>query len=247
MNTTDRSVGQDPNDWFYTLHDSMWLAPDEQGEDEASFIKKVLKLEEGQRILDAPCGAGRVAFHLAKMGCQVTGIDLRATFIERTQRRFLREGLTGEFTVMDLRDLNFTEAFDGICNWGGSFGYFTDAENSDVLRRYVKALRSGGRIVIDQVNREGILRRFTAEFHPSDRMTHLNRWDRKTQRIITERILDGKQDARNMSSMRLYTRNQMEQLFEQVGLDVEGVYGSLSGDDCRRSSRRMYTVGRKTA
>jgi tRNA U38,U39,U40 pseudouridine synthase TruA len=46
--------------------------------------------------------------------------------------------------VGDLRGLDFNEEFEGVYNWGGSFGYFSDEENADVLRRYVRALRPGG-------------------------------------------------------------------------------------------------------
>ncbi|MEE8374347.1 MAG: class I SAM-dependent methyltransferase [Dehalococcoidia bacterium] len=233
------------DEWFATLDDSMWLRPDEQGRDEAAFVKRVLRLRKGQSVLDAPCGAGRVACHLAKMGCRVTGVDLKGAFVGRAQERFHKEGLAGRFAVMDLRHLDFTGEFDGVVNWGGSFGYFTDAENVDVLGRYAKALRPGGRIVIDQPNRERVLRNFVAEMHPSERMTHRTRWDEKAQRVITERILDGKNDPRNASSMRLYTPGQIGRLFERVSLDVEGLRGSLFGDTYRRSSRRMIVVGRK--
>lgn len=233
------------DEWFYTLDNALWLRPDEEGRDEAAFIKRVLKLRKGQSVLDAPCGAGRLAYHLAKMGCSVTGVDLRAAFVERARRRFLNEDLAGEFVVMDLRHLDFTEEFDGICNWGGSFGYFNDAENLDVLRRYARALRPNGRIVIDQVNRERLLRNFAAVMHPSERVTALNRWDKRAQRVITEDILDGRKDPRNMSSMRLHTPRQMRLLFESAGLDLVEMHGSLSGNALARSSRRIYFVGRK--
>jgi SAM-dependent methyltransferase len=233
------------DEWFYTLDDTLWLRIDEECREEAAFIKRVLRLRKGQSVLDAPCGAGRVAYHLAKMGCWVTGVDLRAAFVERAQRRFLNEDLAGEFKVMDLRHLDFIEDFDGICNWGGSFGYFNDAENLDVLRRYARALQPNGRIVIDQPNREGLLRNFMAEVHPSEGRTYLNRWDKKTQRIITERILDGRNDPGNVSSVRLYTPQQMRLLFEGAGLDLVEMHGSLSGNSFVRSSRRIYFVGRK--
>ena len=56
------------DEWFYTLDDALWLRADEEGRDEAAFIKRVLRLRKGQSVLDAPCGAGRVAYHLAKLG-----------------------------------------------------------------------------------------------------------------------------------------------------------------------------------
>lgn len=49
--------------------DTLWLTPDNIGTDEATFIKRALRLRKGQRVLDAPCGADRIAVHLAKAGC----------------------------------------------------------------------------------------------------------------------------------------------------------------------------------
>jgi cyclopropane fatty-acyl-phospholipid synthase-like methyltransferase len=62
-------------DWFRTLSDDLWLPPDEVGEDEARFIRGALRLRRGQRVLDAPCGAGRIGVHLALAGCDVTGVE----------------------------------------------------------------------------------------------------------------------------------------------------------------------------
>ena len=75
-------------DWFETMEDRFWLHPDDVGGAEARFILKALHLRPGDAVLDAPCGAGRVSFHLARAGCVVTGIDLRRTFIRRARRRF---------------------------------------------------------------------------------------------------------------------------------------------------------------
>ena len=47
-----------PRNWFETVEDRVWLPPDAQGEQEALFIRKALHLRKGQRVLDAPCGAG---------------------------------------------------------------------------------------------------------------------------------------------------------------------------------------------
>jgi cyclopropane fatty-acyl-phospholipid synthase-like methyltransferase len=238
-------------DWFETMEERHWLLPvhriqirNEKGEEEARFIKKALRLRKGQRVLDAPCGAGRIAFHLAGAGCAVTGVDLRSQFVNRARRRFRTEGLQGKFKVMDLRSLEFEQEFDGAFNWGGSFGYFSERENLELLRRYARALRPGGRVLVDQVYREYILRHFAPEKPRGDVLVR-NYWDKDTQRIISRRIVNGRNDPKNMSSMRLYTRRETEQFFEQAGLVVDAFYGSFSGEQFRRSSPRMITVGRK--
>jgi cyclopropane fatty-acyl-phospholipid synthase-like methyltransferase len=231
--------------WFETMDTSLWLPPDEQGEEEARFIRRALRLRKGQSVLDAPCGAGRIAVHLARSGCVVTGIDLREAFIKRARRRFRRSRLSGIFQVADLRDLAVDGVFHGILNWFGSFGYFSEAENLDVLRRYVRALRPGGRLLIDAINRERILRHFVAEQRTENVITRCS-WDADAQRVIARRTIDGVDDPRNMSSMRLYTPAQMKRLLSSVGLTVERLCGSHHGDAYTRSSRRMIVVGRKT-
>lgn len=232
-----------PN-WFETMEERHWLLPDQEGEEEARFIKKALRLRKGQAVLDAPCGAGRIAFHLDCQGCAVTGVDLRPQFVNRARLRFRKEGLDGRFRVMDLRSLDFKEEFDGVFNWGGSFGYFSDKENLELLRLYARALRPGGRLLIDQVYREYILRHFMPEKRRGEVIVR-NFWDKDTKRIISRRIVDGRNDPKNMSSMRLYTFRETKELFKQACLVVEAFYGSFQGEKFRRSSPHLIAVGRK--
>ena len=146
------------SDWFETMEDRFWLPPDHVGEREAQFILKALHLRRGDAVLDAPCGAGRVSVHLARAGCVVTGFDLRKAFIRRARRRFRSAGLHGTFRALDLRRLNADNQFEGILNWAGSFGYFAAAENSQLIAAFVRALRPGGYLLIEQPNREHLLR-----------------------------------------------------------------------------------------
>lgn len=232
------------DDWFKTMDDRFWLMPDRVGQDEAAFIERALTLQKGHHVLDAPCGAGRILFHLANAGYSLTGLDLRSSFIERARARLDRAGLQASLFVMDIREMSFSDRFHGIYNWGGSFGYFPDKDNKEILRRYAGALRRGGRLLVHQVNREYVLRHFRAE-RELEGYTRHNSWDRRTQRIISERTADGITEARNRSSMRLYTPGQMRSLLEEAGLVVDRMYGSIQSDNYRKSSEWMIVVGRK--
>ena len=230
--------------WFETLDDDLWFPADDAGFQEVGFIKRVLRLRRGHQVLDAPCGAGRIAIHLAKAGCHVTGVDRNNRFIDRARATFHRERLTGTFVVNDLRQIEFSAAFHGVVSWFASFGYFSDSENAALLHRYARALRRGGRLLIDQPNREHILRNFE-RVHVEGRIVMRGRWDQKAQRLIVRRVIDGTQAPRNTSSMRLYTPRQMQALYEHAGLVLEDLYGSEDGDGYTRSSPRMISVGRK--
>ncbi|HUT25286.1 MAG TPA: class I SAM-dependent methyltransferase [Sumerlaeia bacterium] len=240
-------------EWFHTFEDSLWTSAQERVED-ARFVKRALRLRRGQTVLDVPCGKGALAMPLARLGCRVTGVDLRPSFVAAARRQFRREGLAGRFLAMDMRDLDFEGEFAAVFNWFGSFGYFTDAENLDVLRRFARGLRPGGRVLIDQVNRERILRHFIPErrFEPTGTegrasLVHIrNRWDGETERVesVWTALKHGKR-TRSPLSMRLYTPAQLERLFERVGLSVERAYGNWQGAPWSRSAKRLALVGRK--
>jgi SAM-dependent methyltransferase len=231
-------------DWFETMEDRFWLQPDDVGGEEARFILGALRLRRGDAVLDAPCGAGRVSVHLARAGCIVTGIDLRHSFVRRARRRFRLAGLHGTLRVLDLRRLDMEGQFDAILNWAGSFGYFSDAENARLVAAYARALRPGGRLLIEQPDREHLLRHFQPVMRIGS-VTLRNRWDARNQLVVTRRFESGAEDRRNRSSMRLYTPAQMRGLFEFGGLIVEQVQRSLVFDAYGESAPRMVTVGRK--
>jgi len=196
------------SNWFETMDHGFWLHPDEVGQKEAEFILNVLHLRRGDAVLDAPCGAGRVTFHLARAGCAVTGLDLRSAFIRRARRRFRAAGLRGTFRVLDLRLLNVEKQFHGILNWAGSFGYFSEAENAQLIAAYARALRPGGYLIVEQANRERILRHLQPVVRAGG-VVYRSRWDARKQQMMTRRIENGVDDHRNCSVMRLYTPAQM--------------------------------------
>jgi SAM-dependent methyltransferase len=231
--------------WFETMEDRFWLHPDDVGGEEARFILGAIGLRPGDAVLDAPCGAGRISLHLARAGCVVTGIDLRDTFIRRARRRFRAAGLHGTFRALDLRRLDMEGQFDGVLSWSGSFGYFSETENARLVGAYVRALRPGGRLLIEQPDREHLLRHFQRVMLVGS-FTVRNRWDARNQRVVSRRSESGVEDRRNSSSMRLYTPAQMRALFERQGLIVEQVQRSLVFEsEYGRSVPRMVTVGRK--
>jgi len=181
---------------------------------------------------------------LALAECILTGLDIRRGFLARARKRFRAEALSGTFVAGDMREIEWCCEFDGIYNWGGSFGYFDDAANADVILRYARALRPGGRLVIEQPNRENILRDFRHEVRTEKRVSR-NRWDRRRERVESKYFVRGMHRPEDRSSMRLYTPGQMCALYERAGLAVECVYGDLRGSRYSRSGQKMIVVGRK--
>lgn len=75
----------------------------------------------GARALEYGCGPGSRAFHLARNGAHVVGIDISPVAIEQATARGRAEGLADrlEFRVMDAEALDFRDGeFDLVCGSG---------------------------------------------------------------------------------------------------------------------------------
>ena len=217
--------------------------------EEARVLRKVLKLRKGSRVADVPCGDGRISLELARAGCWVVGVDACESSVRRARRRFRTAGLPGTLHLGDMRDLRLPGEFNAVINWWGSFGYFDEDTNRQVLRGFADILKPGGRVLVDQVNRERVLRQFMKKNVLEDhgvRVTTRNSWDAKRPRINGSWLFErGGRRARRRSSIRLYTPSEMRALMESAGLTLEFICDGKTGLPFTRGSRRMSAVGRK--
>ncbi|MGI9499638.1 MAG: bifunctional 2-polyprenyl-6-hydroxyphenol methylase/3-demethylubiquinol 3-O-methyltransferase UbiG [Geminicoccaceae bacterium] len=71
---------------------------------------------QGLRVLDIGCGGGLLSEPLARMGADVTGIDLAPAHIEGAKRHADEAGLVIDYRVAAVEDLvNGVERFDLVC------------------------------------------------------------------------------------------------------------------------------------
>lgn len=70
------------------------------------------------RVLDYGCGMGNLAFAAAERGCSVLALDSSAAAIAHIQQRAVRELVSVEGTLADLRDYEVNEDFDAVVSIG---------------------------------------------------------------------------------------------------------------------------------
>jgi len=132
-----------------------------RSDDEAVEVVRLLDLRPGARVLDAPCGHGRIANRLAATGAEVVGVDASERFVAEARRQAERQGLAVDYRVGDLRRLPVDGPFDAAVCWFNSFGYFDDDENRQVLAEFHRVLAPGGALVVDALHHDGFVRHFT--------------------------------------------------------------------------------------
>jgi SAM-dependent methyltransferase len=111
-------------------------------------------------LLDVPCGFGRHTLPLARAGYRVVGVDRAPPLIDEAKRRAGDERWP-KLVRADYRDLPFAdESFDAALTLFSSLGYLGDEEDTRALAEIGRVLRPGGRLVIEIMHRDLLVRRF---------------------------------------------------------------------------------------
>ena len=213
------------------------------------IVKRLLRLCPGQRVLDVPCGMGRIAVPLAEKGLRVTGVDFTAPYLRRAREAAKTAGVAARWVCRDMRRIDFREEFDAAFNWFGSFGYFSDRDNLAYTRRVRAALKPGGGFLVEGLNKTWLVRHLrpgSEETIGGVRVIHRSRWDARHSRVRDLWTFSrGRRVERHRISMRIYSGPEMRTLLRAAGfLDVE-LYGYPPLGRLTRHSRRLIAVGRR--
>lgn len=233
-----------PADWWRTLFNSLYLRTDgDVVENERNTVREVdlliqaTGLEPGDRVLDLCCGQGRHCLELARRGFKhITGIDRSRYLVRLARKRAGSAGSTVSFREGDARRIRLPEgSFHCVAILGNSFGYF-DSEESDVavLEAAKRVLRPGGTLALDLVDGDWMRHNFEPRSWE---------WIDQNHFVCRERSLAG--DGRRLVSRevivhaergvivdqfyaeRLYTREQVFDLLDSVGLQAVRLHGAV--------------------
>jgi len=107
-----------------------------------------LGIRKGLKVLDLGCGDGTTALPAAKLGADVTGVDIARNLVEAGNRRAKEAGLTNlRFQEGDATNLVGLDdkSFDLVVS---IFGAMFAPKPHDVAKEMVRVTRPGGRIVM---------------------------------------------------------------------------------------------------
>ena len=227
-----------PDGWDF-VQDGFF--PPEKTKLEVDFIDSFAQKHGYKKILDVPCGTGRISLELAKNGYSITGIDFNPNMLKIARERL--GSLDAEFIEGDMRNLPYKGEFDMItCMWG-SFGYFSDEENFAFLASAASALRPGGAMVMDAILIEGLMR----SYRPLDTRKLAGGFliEERDFDIITSRInvewtfLSEEKKFTRTSSIRLYTYRELIAMFEKAGFTKFLPYGGYNGEKFSLKNLRL--------
>lgn len=211
--------------------------PEERNKREAKYLDSLIKFMEKKtktsyhKVLDIPCGTGRIDKHLRKYGYEVYGIDLNSNFIRKVKKNDKKH--SSNYVKADMRSFKLPHKFDFIISWSASFGYYDDKQNLATLKSISKHLNKNGVLLLDVPNKEWRLANTNPdsweieEFPDVSRLTNSSiiRKGAKTFLLFKNKVYlkNGKDlilKRDQTSPIRLYTDKEITDLLRKAGLSV---------------------------
>ena len=155
-----------------------------------NFVDR-LGLKPGSKVLDVACGTGNLAIPAARLGANVTGVDIAPNSVEQARTNAAREGLTAQFDEGDAEALPYADAsFDAVITMFGAMF----APRPDLVAAELKRVtKPGGLIAMANWTPTGFIGqmfKLTASYvPPPPGMTSPVLWGKED--VVRERFGDG--------------------------------------------------------
>jgi SAM-dependent methyltransferase len=236
----------DVDDYMYFYGEQL---TDERTDAEVGALVRLLELDSPKKILDLACGFGRHSNRLAALGHKMTGVDLTPGFLEIARRDAIQRKVEVQYQQGDMRTIAFEDKFDCVMLLFSAFGYFKDEENQKVMINLEKALKPGGIVIFDTLNRDEFLKEMRPFFvmeKEGNLMIDRTYFDSLQGRLYNKRIVfrDGVRKDKPLFT-RLYNPQEIKALVTQAGLELQNLYGGWDGSEFSSGSHRMVVIARK--
>jgi SAM-dependent methyltransferase len=223
---------------------------DARAREQALAAAQLAGCPAGGDILDAPCGFGRHTLPLAAAGYRAVGVDRAQTLIDEAKRRAGGERWP-KLVRADYRELPFADAsFDAALNLFSSLGYLGDEEDTRALAEIGRVLRPGGRLLVELMHRDRLVRFFTEQdWHLMGEgrlLLEQRGFDpvagiaQTTQTLIEP---NGGRDSRTFS-IRVYTATELLAMLERAGFAEARCHGDLQGGPFATDTRLVVVARR---
>ena len=239
--------------WWQSFFDADYLkiwggfVTGDRTRQEAADLWQLLGLKNGSRVLDAPCGYGRLSRALAERGAVVTGVDQSEFRIDEGERT--RDGLSSaqlRYLRHDLRVPLGEGGFDAAINMYSSLGYGTEEDDVAMLATLRGAVRPGGLVLVETNHRDAAVALLSRGGSLSTRLSdgtlvvEQPRLDALAGRVETCWYWSGPNGSGSKpASIRVYTATELIRLMERAGLRFRSAHRGCSPDPFHAAGPEM--------
>jgi ubiquinone/menaquinone biosynthesis C-methylase UbiE len=226
------------------------LERQDEAESQAMAAARLARCPDRGDVLDVPCGFGRHSVPLARAGYRVVGVDRSDALLAEARRRAGGERWP-KLARADYRELPFSdESFDAALNLFTSLGYLGDEQDTEVLAEICRVLRPGGRLVIETMHRDQLVRQFREQdwrLLGAGRLLLEQRTFDAASGLAqtTQTLIDnaGERDSRSFS-VRVYTATELLAMLTRAGFEDARCHGDMTGAPFTTDTRLVVVARR---
>ena len=221
-------------DWFNSENYLKVYSHRNQAEAErlVELITKNINFKPNSAMLDMACGSGRHAIAFAKMGFDVTAVDLSQRLISEAKKNAVQTGVKIDFVLSDILEYETSKEFDLVINLFTSIGYFeNDDENYAVMEKAFNLLKQGGYFILDYFNKDFLLKNLipTSVFSENGLKITQNRSIEET-RVVKKITIENEGHIEEFyESVRLYSYDDIVSYIKKAGFTISKQYGDYFG------------------
>ncbi len=200
-------------------------------------------LKPGKTVADFGCGPGLYAQRLAKSGAAVTGVDFSANSIEYARGQAEEAGLGIQYVVADYLKYEPSETFDLIIMIMCDFCALSPAQRATMLKKFKSALKTGGQVLLDVYSLSAFNEKAEAAYveknqldgfwSPNDYYAFVHQFKYVAEKVTLDKytIVEPNRQRTVYNWLQHYSVETLTKEFEDSGLSVKKILGSVAGDD----------------
>jgi SAM-dependent methyltransferase len=216
------------------------------------FIEKTQSPKKREKILDVCCGIGRHSVELAARGYRVTGVDVSDVYLEMAAARAKRRKVKVALEKFDMRKIPYRGEFDSALLMWTSFGYFeNEKDDLRALRAISRALRPGGKFIIDVINRDWLIKNFQPHSWMELKdgfMLERREFNSATSRMNSEWLFvhkGSKKIERKAITLRVYSLHELTDVIGRAGMEPVALFGDRENVMPAPDHRMLEVLARK--
>ena len=204
--------------------------------------------------LDLACGTGSLTLELAKMGIDVYGVDASEEMLSAAQEKAYESNIDTLFLCQKMQELDLYGTIDTCVCSLDSINHMTDiADVQKTFERVSLFMNKGGLFVFD-VNTVYKHREILSDntfVYDTDNVYCVWQNSLKENNIVdidlTFFVPDGESYQRYDESFseRAYTQDELTELLNNAGFEVQAVYGDMGFNEPRDNEQRVIFVAKK--
>lgn len=226
----------------------------------AQYVKDIAKLRDGDSVLDAGCGLGRISVELAALDLDVTGVDIIQSELDAARESAEAEGVPLKLINHDLRTFHAPNQFDCAVNLYTSFGYCASVEEDmQILKNIADSVKPGGTFIMECTSRETAVMYWTPgeEFERAGYkvVTHFevvgaweglkSQWTLYPADTDLSKSTTSKPVVDHCFVQRLYPATFLRDKLIEFGFSDTKVYGDFDKSPYNEHARTMVLIGIK--